>query len=42
MEWTEGIFVDSVSETKEKGNLGTSQRQANRKIIRLIEKKIKI
>ena len=41
MEWTEGIFVDSVSETKEKGNLSTSQRQANRKIIRLIEKKDK-
>ena len=33
------IFVDSVSETKEKGHLSTSQRQA---IIRLIAKKIKI
>ena len=33
------IFIDSVSETKEKGHLSTSQRQA---IIRLIEKKIKI
>ena len=33
------IFIDSVSETKEKGNLSTSQRQA---FIRLIEKKIKI
>ena len=30
------IFVDSVSEAKEKGNLSTSQRQA---IIKLIEKK---
>ena len=29
------IFVDSVSEAKEKGNLSTSQRQA---IIKLIEK----
>ena len=33
------IFIDSVSETKEKGHLNTSQRQA---IIRLIVKKIKI
>ena len=33
------IFIDSASETKEKGHLSTSQRQA---IIRLIEKKIKI
>ena len=32
------IFVDSVSETKEKGHLSTSQKQA---IIRLIEKKDK-
>ena len=32
------IFIDSVSETKEKGHLSTSQRQA---IIRLIEKKDK-
>ena len=31
-------FIDSVSETKEKGHLSTSQRQA---IISLIEKKIK-
>ena len=30
------IFIDSVSETKEKGHLSTSQRQA---IIRLTEKK---
>ena len=36
--WTElkEIFVDSVSEAKEKGNLGTTQGQA---IIKLIEKK---
>ena len=33
------IFVDSVSEDKEKGHLSTSQTQA---IIRLIEKKTKI
>ena len=32
------IFIDSVSETKEKGHLSTSQRQD---IIRLIKKKIK-
>ena len=31
-------FIDSVSETKEKGHLSTSQRQD---IIRLIKKKIK-
>ena len=30
------IFIYTVSETKEKGHLGTSQRQA---IIRFIEKK---
>ena len=30
------IFINSVSETKEKGHLNTSQRQA---FIRLIEKK---
>ena len=37
--WTElkEIFVDSVSEAKEKGILSTSQRQA---IIKLIEKRI--
>ena len=33
------IFVDSVSEAKERGILSTSQRQA---IIKLIEKKIEI
>ena len=33
------IFVDSVSEAKERGNLSTSQRQA---IIKLIEKRIEI
>ena len=33
------IFIDSVSETKEKGHLSTSQRQD---IIRLIKKKKKI
>ena len=39
--WTElkEIFVDSVSEAKEKGILSTSQRQA---IIKLIEKRIEI
>ena len=39
--WTElkEIFVDSVSEAKEKGVLSTSQRQA---IIKLIEKRIEI
>ena len=39
--WSElkEIFIDSVSKTKEKGYLSTSQRQA---ITRLIEKKIKI
>ena len=36
LDWTEEIFVDSVSEAKEKGILSTSQRQA---IIKLIEKK---
>ena len=41
MFWTElkEIFVDSVSEAKEKGILSTSQRQA---IIKLIEKRIEI
>ena len=33
------IFIDSVSETKEKEHLSTSQRQA---IIRLIEKNVKV
>ena len=33
------VFINFVSETKEKGHLGTSQRQA---IISLIENKIKI
>ena len=33
------IFVDSVSEAKEKENLSTSQRQA---LIKLIEKRIEI
>ena len=33
------MFVDSVSEAKEKGILSTSQRQA---IIKLIEKRIEI
>ena len=33
------LFVESLSETKEKGHLSTSQKQA---IIKLIEKKIKI
>ena len=39
--WTElkEIFIDSVSEAKEKGILSTSQRQA---IIKLIEKRIEI
>ena len=39
--WTElnGIFVDSVSEAKEKGILSTSQRQA---IIKLVKKRIEI
>ena len=39
--WTElkELFVDSVSETKEKEILSTSQRQA---IIKLIEKRIEI
>ena len=39
--WTDlkEIFVDSVSEAKEKGILSTSQRQA---IIKLIEKRIEI
>ena len=39
--WNElkDIFVDSVSEAKEKGHLSTSQRHA---IIKLIEKKIEI
>ena len=41
MFWNElkEIFVDSVSEVKEKGHLSMSQRQA---VIKLVEKKIEI